>query len=79
MIPRATIDGKQLCLANDEKYDLCIKGHFYTQTFTSAKENMQNCIYFKNLHNTVHISIKKFVFKHSAAKMVTKIVHVEVN
>ena len=63
MIPRATIDEKQLCLA---KYDLC---QFYTLTFTFAKENMQTSAFILKIYiNTVHISIKNFV------KMVTKIV-----
>lgn len=77
MIPRATIDGKQLCLANSEEYYLCLKGQFYTLTFTSAKENMQTSAFILK----IYIIQCKFVFKHSAAKMVTKIVqcYVEVN
>ena len=34
------------------------------------------CIYFKILHNTVHLSINSFDFKHSAANFVIEIVEV---
>ena len=43
--------------------------------FRSAREyNYASlCIYFKILHITLHISINNLIFKHSDAKIVTKI------
>ena len=58
-----------------EIYSSCPQGRstLHSDLFRSAREYMHTCAFLKkNLHNTMHISIRDFIFKHLSAKNVTK-------